>query len=564
MFNFSSKLSIFFFDIFHRSDRKEKDGEVKSRDRSGSRDREKRRRSRSGDRDRHRSRRDGDGRRESDKGDRGGSDRHRDRGERGGRDRERSRSRGSRRERGDRDNKDDRPKPQSEEELAEIEAKRVESEAKKAEADAKRAVEREAAEALRHIEREASKREREINDLTKDQRTVFVSQLTAKVNETMIRNFFDQLGTVNNIIMIRDKNSGRHKGFAYVEMGELEAIPNCLLFNNVVPDFQKFPILVKASEAEKNFNAKVATVATATKQPANGPIVEGMDCRLYIGNIHVNINESALKTVLDQFGPTENINLHRDESGTSKGFAFIRFSQPESAQLALANLAGVELAGRPLKVGRVIDNATAATTAATTSSYAPPTSGNVQDMMGMASANWKLDDDDGAKGMQMNAQNRAQLMAKLGQAAGIQVPNMPSYPVDPNANPMMYGYQNLATPVPLPQPLPPSQQSQVIPPLAGVPSTCFMIRNMFDPNGEGDGDWDTEIKEDVSEECSKYGNVEHCHVERNKPGGLVFLKFSAIEASYQAASSLNGRFFAGRMITVTFLDPALYFAAIHS
>jgi hypothetical protein len=63
------------------------------------------------------------------------------------------------------------------------------------------------------------------------------------------------------------------------------------------------------------------------------------------------------------------------------------------------------------------------------------------------------------------------------------------------------------------------------------------------------------------QECSKYGPVEHCHVEKHKPGGLVFLKFSTMEAALQAAMSLNGRLFAGRMITITFMDLALYAAA---
>ena len=387
---------------------------------------------------------------------------------------------------------------------------------------------------------------------------MFVSQLTAKVNEGMIRSFFDQLGTVNNIIMIRDKNSGKHKGFAYVEMLDLEAIPNCLLFNNVVPDFQKFPILVKASEAEKNFNAKKDT-ATSVKagevKERTGVMGGDPDCRLYIGNIHVNINEIALKTVLEQFGPTENVNLHRDEMGTSKGFAFIRYTSPESALLALNNLAGVELAGRALKVGRVIDNSVQPSTGTL------PTMGMGMSMgMGMlepsgtASANWKLDDDDGGTGMQLNSSSRAMLMAKLGQAAGIQVPSANMQPLD--ANPMMYGLPGIIAP--------PPSAAPAIPAIAGVPSACFMIRNMFDASEEGEDDWDVAIKEDVSEECSKYGTVEHCHVEKRKPGGIVFLQFNSLNASFQAANSLNGRFFGGRMLTVTFLDPALFFAAIQN
>ena len=122
---------------------------------------------------------------------------------------------------------------------------------------------------------------------------------------------------------------------------DLEDIPNCLLFNNVVPDFQvafifflvcdelyyyilcylnKFPILVKPSEAEKNFVAKKDPVTNLSKDKVDP------DSRLYIGNIHVSITDIVLKSILEQFGQLETITLHRDELGNSKGFAFARSS----------------------------------------------------------------------------------------------------------------------------------------------------------------------------------------------------------------------------------------------
>ena len=142
------------------------------------------------------------------------------------------------------------------------------------------------------------KKNRELDDLTKDQRTIFVSQLTKKTDESCLERFFGEIGYVKNIIMLRDKITRAHKGFAYVEMEKLEDIPNCILFNNCVPDFQKFPILVKPSEAEKNLVARkdsallpAATSSTAAtiNNPASGTAigVGGPDARLYIGNIHV-------------------------------------------------------------------------------------------------------------------------------------------------------------------------------------------------------------------------------------------------------------------------------------
>jgi RNA-binding protein 23/39 len=356
-----------------------------------------------------------------------------------------------------------------------------------------------------------------MNDLTKDQRTIFVGQLTMKVSEAHLEEFFSQVGIVKNVIMIRDKHTGKHKGFGYVEMKDLESIPACLLFNNAVPDFQKFPILVKASEAEKNFVAKKESISSS--YTANS-----LDPRVYIGNIHTNIDENALRVLVEPFGPIENLTLHRDEMGNSKGYAFVRYRSAESAQMAMTGLSGMELVGRPLKVGPVLDNSSKGLTSALQGDMASN---------GQSSANWKLDDDDGNKGMQMNAQSRHMLMAKLAQGAGLTVPPAPITPVIPVA----------------------AMQNPAIPLIQGTPSRTFVISNMFDLAKETEPNWDEEIREDVTEECRRFGAVDLVYVEKRKPGGLVYVKFPHVDSAVKSAQNLHGRYFAGKMITVAYVDP---------
>ena len=87
--------------------------------------------------------------------------------------------------------------------------------------------------------------------LTKDQRTVCISQLTQKTREKHLRRYFRQYGRVRNVVMLRD-HYGRHRGFAYVEMSTLEAAQQVVMLSGQVPDWQRFPILVNGSQAEKN------------------------------------------------------------------------------------------------------------------------------------------------------------------------------------------------------------------------------------------------------------------------------------------------------------------------
>jgi len=401
-----------------------------------------------------------------------------------------------------------------------------------------------------------------------------------------LEDFFGAVGKVKNIIMLRDKATGHHKGFAYVEMAELESIPNCLLFNNVVPDFQKFPILVKASEAEKNFLAKkdpfsssyepppaTSTAATATGAGGAGggasslapvPLLApgmdatGRDARVYVGNIHVSITDDTLKQVMEQFGAVESLKLHRDHLGNSKGFAFIKYVSADSAQLAMASLGGQELMGRILKVGPVIDQHTKpAAPAATTATEATSSSSGVFQLAadgggGGGTGNWKLDaDEGGGGGLSLNATSRMALIAKLGATAGIEVPAPPPPLPTTAAAAAAMGAVQLQGQVQ-------QVQQQGPPPIGGTPSPCLLICNMFDPATETDPEWDLDIKEDMLEECAKFGQVETVYVEKVKPGGMVLLKFNLTETAVKAAQAMNGRFFAGRMITATYLEDDMF------
>lgn len=487
----------------------------KRRDRSRDRDRDRDRdRGRDRSRDRDRDRRDRDSRRDRD------VDPGRDRRDRDYRDRDRDRDRDSRRDR-DRDGRS----PGRDNSRRERDRSYDRSNSNRREPPREKSPE---------VNREEQRKQREIDDLTKDQRTIFVSQLTKKTTEKNLENFFGQIGKVKNIIMLRDKATGMHKGFAYVEMDDLDTIPNCLLFNNVVPDFQKYAILVKASEAEKNFLAKKDPFSSTYQpepgqNPAPGADAAGEDARIYIGNIHISVDENGLRSVLEQFGPTDTVKLHRDHLGNSKGFAFIKFVRAESAKLAMTTLPGQELVGRPLKVGPVIDHKLASTMANFTS---------IDDSLQGASGNWKLDADDAGSGMILNSSSRVMLMAKLGEKAGIEVP------LPPQMNQM----------APIIPAIIPTNATPSIPMITGAPTVNLLVRNMFDPATETEPEWDLDIKEDMLEECSKFGQVEHVHVEKYKPGGIVVLKFRTMDAANRAAMSLNGRFFAGRMITVTFID----------
>jgi RNA-binding motif X-linked protein 2 len=72
---------------------------------------------------------------------------------------------------------------------------------------------------------------------------------------------------------------------------------------------------------------------------------------IYIGGLPFELSEGDIITIFSQFGEPTYINLVRDkETGKSRGFAFLKYEDQRSTDLAVDNLGGTVIMGRTLKV----------------------------------------------------------------------------------------------------------------------------------------------------------------------------------------------------------------------
>ncbi|KAL8824252.1 MAG: hypothetical protein Q9170_008216 [Blastenia crenularia] len=72
---------------------------------------------------------------------------------------------------------------------------------------------------------------------------------------------------------------------------------------------------------------------------------------IYIGGLPFDLSEGDIITIFSQFGEPTFVRLVRDkETGKSKGFAFLKYEDQRSTDLAVDNLGGATVMGRILKV----------------------------------------------------------------------------------------------------------------------------------------------------------------------------------------------------------------------
>ncbi|GAB1206652.1 hypothetical protein APSETT445_005342, partial [Aspergillus pseudonomiae] len=75
---------------------------------------------------------------------------------------------------------------------------------------------------------------------------------------------------------------------------------------------------------------------------------------IYIGGLPFDLSEGDIVTIFSQYGEPVHVNLVRDkETGKSRGFAFLKYEDQRSTDLAVDNLGGSTVLGRVLRVDHV-------------------------------------------------------------------------------------------------------------------------------------------------------------------------------------------------------------------
>lgn len=361
--------------------------------------------------------------------------------------------------------------------------------------------------------------ERELKELERATRTVFAYNLNIKADSRDLFEFFSKAGKVTDIRIITDRNTRKSKGLAYIEFSQQEEVFNALALTGQVLMGQA--VMVKASEAEKNLaweaqqvvkqsQAEASALLNSTLGGGTGPL------KLQVTNLRPDISEADLRQIFEPFGAIDFLQLVRDATGKSVGYGYVTFKLTQDGMRAMQHWNGKVLADSVLSVtvAAVVDAPTATVS--------------------------ELDEDE--ENFKLNSQARAALMNRLANSAGLQPSALPQLPAAPQI--LQPQIPTITNPMYLEQ--------GVLGPASPKPTPCLLLKNMFDPTeSQGEPGWDEEIAADVKEECSKFGIVNHIHVDP-KSQGFVYLKFDSIDGAQSAQRALHGRWYSGHQIVAEY------------
>ena len=92
-------------------------------------------------------------------------------------------------------------------------------------------------------------------------------------------------------------------------------------------------------------------------------------------------------------------------------------------------------------------------------------------------------------------------------------------------------------------------------------SVVIVLRNMVTPD-----EVDDDLQDEISDECSKYGDVERVIIYQERQSEeddaevlvKIFVEFKTAQAAKKAKNELDGRFFGGRIVACRIYDQDLY------
>jgi RNA recognition motif-containing protein len=162
---------------------------------------------------------------------------------------------------------------------------------------------------------------------------IHVGNLPAPTTEHELSSLFERVGRVGFVRLMRDRETGRPKGFGFIEMGDGEAEQAIQQLNGV------------------DLHGHALSVTAARPRPESSASRGIAPSRLFVGNLPFDAIGVELQALFSSVGPVSSVFLPVDrESGKPRGFAFVDFSDRAHAQEAVGRFHQQPFKGRALVV----------------------------------------------------------------------------------------------------------------------------------------------------------------------------------------------------------------------
>lgn len=160
--------------------------------------------------------------------------------------------------------------------------------------------------------------------------TLYVGGLDDQCSEAILWELFTQAGPVLNVHMPKDRITGHHQGYGFVEFSSEEDAEYAIKIMNMVKLYGRPLRANKASAHQKN---------------------QDIGANIFIGNLDPDVDEKLLYDTFSAFGSIlQPPKMMRDSGNNPRGYAFINYASFEASDAAIEAMNGQYFSNRPITV----------------------------------------------------------------------------------------------------------------------------------------------------------------------------------------------------------------------
>ncbi|KAK9153832.1 hypothetical protein Sjap_001312 [Stephania japonica] len=187
------------------------------------------------------------------------------------------------------------------------------------------------------------KSDREVPSIETRFTNLYMKNLDPDLTEEVLLEKFSEFGKVTSLLVSKD-GDGNSKGFGFVNF---ESHDNAVKAMEAMNGTKVGSKDLYVGRAQKKAERK-QMIRRQVEERKKEKLQKYEGSNVYVKNVSEDVDDVELQENFSKFGKVMSAKIMRDETGTSKGFAFVCFSNPEEAYKAVSYFNGFMLHGKPL------------------------------------------------------------------------------------------------------------------------------------------------------------------------------------------------------------------------
>lgn len=175
---------------------------------------------------------------------------------------------------------------------------------------------------------------------------LFIGGISWNTDENLLREYFGQFGEVIEAMIMRDRATGRARGFGFIVFSDPTVTERVVAEKHIIDGRT-----VEAKKAVPRDDQQIINRTTPSIQGSPNPV---RTKKIFVGGLPSTITESDFKNYFDQFGTiTDVVVMYDHNTQRPRGFGFITYDSEEAVDRALHKTFH-ELNGKMVEVKKAV------------------------------------------------------------------------------------------------------------------------------------------------------------------------------------------------------------------